>query len=201
MTLSNKSISPLRQRMLDDLATRKLNPATQKCYIRAVVKLGEYLKHSPDKATSEQLREFQLHMVNEGISPGTINRTITGIRFFFATTLDCPQRVRKMRHVHEPRRLPEILSIEEVTKIIQAAGSHKYQAALSVGYGAGLRISEITHLKVSDIDSESMILRVEQSKGSRDRHAMLSPQLLAILGAWYRAGQSERKMLPSGLVG
>jgi site-specific recombinase XerD len=103
-----------------------------------------------------------------------------------------------MRHVHEPRRLPEILSVEEVTKILQSAGSLKYQAALSVGYGAGLRASEITHLKVTDVDSERMILRVEQGKGGRDRHAMLSPELLTILRTWYRAGQAEVKMLPGG---
>jgi integrase/recombinase XerD len=198
MTKSNKSISPLRQRMLDDLAMRKLNHRTQQCYIRAVVKLTRYLRRSPDTATADELRDFQLHMVNEGISPGTLNATITGLRFFFETTLDCPALVRKMRHVHEPRRLPEILSVEEVTKILQSAGSLKYQAALSVGYGAGLRASEITHLKVTDVDSERMILRVEQGKGGRDRHAMLSPELLTILRTWYRAGQAEVKMLPGG---
>jgi integrase/recombinase XerD len=198
MTKSNKSISPLRQRMIDDLAMRKLNHRTQQCYIRAVVKLTRYLRRSPDTATADELRDFQLHMVNEGISPGTLNATITGLRFFFETTLDCPALVRKMRHVHEPRRLPEILSVEEVTKILQSAGSLKYQAALSVGYGAGLRASEITHLKVTDVDSERMILRVEQGKGGRDRHAMLSPELLTILRTWYRAGQAEVKMLPGG---
>jgi site-specific recombinase XerD len=184
--------------MLDDLAMRKLNHRTQQCYIRAVVKLTRYLRRSPDTATADELRDFQLHMVNEGISPGTLNATITGLRFFFETTLDCPTLVRKMRHVHEPRRLPEILSVEEVTKILQSAGSLKYQAALSVGYGAGLRASEITHLKVTDVDSERMILRVEQGKGGRDRHAMLSPELLTILRTWYRAGQAEVKMLPGG---
>jgi len=198
MTQSNKSISPLRQRMLDDMAMRKLHPATQATYLRAVIKLSQFLKRSPATATADELRDFQLRMVNDGVSPGTINATITGVRFFFETTLDSPERPRKMRHVYEPRKLPEILSIEEVTKIIQSAGSIKYQAALSVGYGAGLRASEITHLKVTDIDSERMILRVEQGTGGRDRHAMLSPELLTILRTWYRAGQDERKMLPGG---
>ena len=184
--------------MLDDMAMRKLNHRTQQCYIRAVVKLTNHLKRSPHLATADELRDFQLYLVNEGIAPGTLNATITGLRFFFETTLDSPERVRKMRHVHEPRKLPEILSVEEVTRIIQSAGSLKYQAALSVGYGAGLRGSEITHLKVSDIDSERMILRVEQGKGGVDRHAMLSPELLTILRTWYRAGQTEHKMLPGG---
>ena len=190
MTKSNKPISPLRQRMLDDMAMRKLNHRTQECYIRAVVKLCHYLKRPPDTATANGLRDFQIHLANNDVGAGTINATITGLRFFFETTLDSPERVRKMRHVHEPRRLPEILSIEEVTKIIQSAGSIKYQAALSVGYGAGLRASEITHLKVSDIDSERMILRVEQGKGGVDRHAMLSPELLNILRTWYRSAQA-----------
>lgn len=198
MTKSNKPISPLRQRMLDDMAMRKLNHRTQECYIRAVVRLCRYLKRPPDTATANELRDFQIHLANNDVGAGTINATITGLRFFFETTLDSPERVRKMRHVHEPRRLPEILSIEEVTKIIQSAGSIKYQAALSVGYGAGLRASEITHLKVSDIDSERMILRVEQGKGGVDRHAMLSPELLNILRTWYRSAQAEHKMLPGG---
>jgi len=198
MTQSNKTNSPLRQRMLDDMAMRKLHPATQATYLRAVIRLNQFLKRSPATATADELRDFQLHMVNDGVSPGTINATITGLRFFFETTMDCPDRVRKIRHVHEPRKLPKILSVEEVTKIIQSAGSIKYQAALSVGYGAGLRASEITHLKVTDIDSDRMILRVEQGKGGRDRHAMLSPELLTILRTWYRAGQDERKMLPGG---
>ena len=137
MTQSNKSVSPLRQRMLDDMAMRKLHPATQATYLRAVIKLSQFLKRSPATATADDLRDFQLQMTNDGVSPGTINATITGVRFFFETTIDSSERPRKMRHVHEPRKLPEILSVEEVTKIIQSAGSIKYQAALSVGYGAG----------------------------------------------------------------
>ena len=198
MKQSNKSISPLRQRMLDDMAIRKLSTGTQTGYIRAVVKFSLFLKRSPDTASAEDLRAFQLHLVKQGVSPGTLNATITGLRFFFDVTLDRHDLVRRMRHVHEPRKLPEILSIEEVTRLIRSAGSLKYRAALSVAYGAGLRASEITHLKVTDIDSERMILRVEQGKGSRDRHAMLSPELLTILRSWYQAGQDERKMLPGG---
>ena len=198
MKQSNKSISPLRQRMLDDMAMRKLSTGTQTGYIRAVVNFTRFLKRSPDTARAEDLRAFQLHLVEEGVAPGTLNATITGLRFFFDITLDRHDLVRRMRHVHEPRKLPKILSIEEVTRLIQSAGSLKYQAALSVAYGAGLRASEITHLAVTDIDSERMILRVEQGKGSCDRHAMLSPELLTILRSWYRSGQSEQKMLPGG---
>lgn len=197
-TKSNKPISPLRQRMLEDMAMRKLGPKTQKDYIRAVVKFTHYLKRSPDTASAEDLREYQLHLANQRVSSSTINATISGLKFFFDTTLDRSELARKMRYIHEPRKIPEILSVEEVTRLIQCAGSLKYQAALSVAYGAGLRASEITHLKITDVDSKRMILRVEQGKGGRDRHAMLSPELLNILRAWYRDGQSNRKMLPGG---
>jgi site-specific recombinase XerD len=137
-------------------------------------------------------------MANQRVSSATINSAISGLKFFFDTTLDHVELVRKLRYIHEPRKLPEILSVEEVTRLIQATGNLKYQAALSVAYGAGLRASEIIHLKVSDIDSERMLLRVEQGKGGRDRHAMLSPQLLDILRRWYRDGQLNHKMLPGG---
>lgn len=198
MINSTKPISPLRQRMLDDMAMRKLNPKTQKDYLRAVVKFTVYLNRSPHTATAEDLRRYQLHLTNKHVSSATINAAISGLKFFFDTTLDRPERARKLRYIHEPRKIPEILSIEQVTRLLQAAGSLKYQAALSVAYGAGLRASEVTHLKVTDIDSKRMILRVEQGKGGRDRQAMLSPQLLTILRHWYQHAQTQRKMLPGG---
>ena len=197
-TKSTKPVSPLRQRMLEDMAMRKLNPKTQKDYIRSVVRFTRYLKRAPDTASAEDLREFQLYLASQRVSSSTINSCVSGLKFFFDTTLDRPELARKMRYIHEPRKIPEILSVEEVTRLIQAAGSMKYQAALSVAYGAGLRASEITHLKITDVDSKRMILRVEQGKGGRDRHAMLSPELLNILRSWYRDGQSNRKMLPGG---
>lgn len=198
MTQSNKSISPLRQRMLDDMALRKLGARTQTHYIRAVKNLTRFLGKSPDTADAEDLRRYQLHMVEEGVTSTTINATLTGLKFFFETTLDRPEVMRRMRHVYQPRTLPEILSTEEVTRLLQATDSLKYKAALGVAYGAGLRASEVVHLKVTDIDSERMIIRVEQGKGQRDRHAMLSPALLQILRAWWREGQTQRKMLPGG---
>ena len=198
MTQSSKSISPLRQRMLDDMALRKLSSRTQSHYVRAVVNFTRFLGRSPDTADAEDLRRYQLRMAEEGVSSTTINATLTGLKFFFETTLDRPEAMRRMRHVYQPRTLPEILSVEEVSRLLQATDSIKYQAALGVAYGAGLRASEVTHLKVTDIDSDRMILRVEQGKGQRDRHAMLSPVLLQILRAWWREGQTRHKMLPGG---
>ncbi len=193
-----KPISPLRQRMLDDMAMRKLNRHTQAGYVRAVKQLAEFLGHSPERATPEDLRRFQLHLVASGISSTTLNATITGLRFFFEVTLRRLDALDLMSPVREPRILPVVLNAAEVEQIIAAAGSLKFRAALSVAYGAGLRASEVVHLKVSDIDGQRMVIRVEQGKGGRDREAMLSPRLLELLRAWYRQAQSERKMLPGG---
>ena len=197
--MTNKhSSTPLRQRMIEDITMRKLNPKTQSGYIRAVRKLAQFLGRSPDTATAEDLRRFQLHLVEAGVSSITLNATLTGLRFFFEETLDRHDALSRMSHVYEPRKLPLILSIEEVTRLLEAAGSLKYKAALSIAYGAGLRASEVTHLKVSDIDSERMVIRVEQGKGKKDRYAMLSPALLDLLRAWYRQARAERKILPGG---
>ena len=198
MTHSNKSISPLRQRMIDDMTMRKLNPKTQTGYLRAVIKFTLFFGRSPDLASPEDLRTFQLQQVEAGVSSITLNATITGLRFFFEVTLNRPDALTGMSYVYEPRKLPIILSIEEVTRLIEAAGGLKYKAALSIAYGAGLRASEVVHLKVSDIDSQRMVLRVEQGKGKKDRYAMLSPTLLELLRAWYRHARSQRMILPGG---
>jgi integrase/recombinase XerD len=198
MSHSNKAISPLRQRMIEDMSLRKLGTATQLGYIRAVERFTRFLGRSPDTATAEDLRQFQLHMVEAGVSSITINATLTGLKFFFEQTLDRPDLLKKIKRLYEPRKIPEVLSAEEVTRVLEAAGSLKYKAALSVAYGSGLRGSEIVHLKIADIDSDRMIIRVEDGKGQRDRHAMLSPGLLNILRAWYREGRAQRKMLPGG---
>ncbi len=198
MRESTKPISPLRRRMLEDMALRKLSAQTQAAYIRAVKNFTRFLGRSPDTAEAEDLRRYQLHMVEQGTSSTTLNATITGLKFFFEVTLDRPEAMKKMRHVYQPRRLPEVLSLEEITRLLQATDSLKYQAAFGVAYGAGLRASEVVHLKVTDIDSERMVIRVEQGKGQRDRYAMLSPALLGILRAWWREGRARRQMLPGG---
>ena len=192
------STTQLRQRMIEDMTMRKLNSKTQSGYIRAVKKLAQFLGRSPDTATAEELRLFQLHLVELGTSSITLNATITGLTFFFEVTVNCPDALTGMSRVYEPRKLPIILSIEEVTRLLEAAGGLKYKAVLSIAYGAGLRASEVVHLKVSDIDSQRMVLRIEQGKGKKDRYAMLSPTLLELLRAWYRHARSQRMILPGG---
>ncbi len=196
--MTHSNISPLRQRMIDDMTLRKLSDKTQIQYIRAVKRFVQYFGQAPDLASPEDLRRFQMHLVEQNVSSITINATITGLRFFFEKTLDRPEALKRMSPLRVPQKLPTVLSTEEVARLLNAAPHLKAKAALSVAYGAGLRASEVTHLKISDIDSERMILHVEQGKGDRDRNAMLAPSLLTLLRAWWREGRRLGKMLPGG---
>jgi integrase/recombinase XerD len=195
---SSKTISPLRQRMIEDMRMRKLAPHTQAGYIRAVRKFAQYLNRAPDTATAEDLRNFQLYLVDHGASPITLNATITGLKFFFGVTLERGTLMAKMQHVFVPRTLPVVLSRDEVRCLIAAANSLKYQTALSVAYGAGLRASEVVGLKVSDVDSRRMVLHIERGKGGKDRYAMLSPVMLGRLRTWWRVARAQGKMPEGG---
>ena len=198
MTDSNKSISPLRQRMIDDMTMRKLSPKTQAGYLRAVIKFTLFFGRSPDLASPEDLRRFQLQQVEAGVSSTTINATITGLRFLFDVTLERPSALKRMSRVRKPQKLPQVLSVEEVERLLAGASNPKHRAALAVAYGTGLRASEVVHLKIADIDSKRMIVRVVQGKGQRDRYAMLSPSLLEILRDWWWHGHAQGKMLRGG---
>ena len=194
--MTTKPVSPLRQRMINDMSVRNFVPDTQREYIRAVKNLTIFLGRSPDTATAEDLRAFQLHMTETGVRPPTINATVTALRFFFKVTVDKPETTRHLVFVYEPRKLPRILPPEDVLRLLEAAPSPKSKAALSVAYGAGLRAMEVVALKVADIDSQRMLLRVEQGKGRRDRFAMLSPKLLELLRDWYRIARPRLYMFP-----
>ena len=191
-------VTPLRQRMIDDMRMRKLQEQTQAGYIRAVRQLAAFLQRSPDTATVEDLRRFQLHLVDGGTSPITLNATITGLKFFFDVTLNRGELMAKMHPVQVPQTLPVVLNREEVARLLAATTGAKYRAALSVAYGAGLRASEVIGLKIGDIDSQRMTLRVERGKGGKDRYTMLSPVLLERLRAWWRVGHAQGKLLPGG---
>src|SRR6266851_6591313 len=198
MNDSTRKVSPLRQRMIEEMRMRQLAPKTRDAYIRAVLHFTRFLGRSPDTATAEDLRRYQLHCVDQGISAITLNATITGLKFLFDATLGQPELIARMHPVRMVRTLPIILSREEVSRLLDAAKNLKHRTALSVAYGAGLRVSEVTALKVGDIDSERMLLRVEQGKGRKDRNAMLSPQLLELLRLWWREGKRRNVMLPHG---
>ena len=198
MATATPRMSPLRQRMIDDMRMRKFGDKTQLDYIRAVRNFTKYLGKSPDAATVEDLRNYQLYLVDHGISPASLNSAISGLKFFFQITLDHPEVMAKMQPVHLPRRLPVILSRDEVRRLIAASSNIKHQTALALAYGTGLRVNEVVALKVGDIDSQRMTLRVEQGKGQKDRYAMLSPVLLERLRVWWRVARAQGKMLDGG---
>ena len=197
-TPSPRPVSALRARMIEDMMVRGFAEETRTDYVRHVRAFAAFIRRPPDTATAEDLRRFQLHQRQSGMQPPSINNSVSALRFFFTATLDRPDLARRLTVVREPLRLPTVLSVEEVTLLLQSAPGAKYKAALGTAYGAGLRVSEVVALKVGDIDSERMLLRVEQGKGRKDRHAMLSPQLLELLRDWWVEGRRRGVLLPRG---
>jgi integrase/recombinase XerD len=194
--MSEKPISPLRRRMIEDMTVRNFVEKTRNDYIRHVRTFTAFLGRSPDTAIAEDLRRFQLHQTQNGVRPPTINSSVAALRFFFTVTLDRPDMGRHLTFVREPRKIPEVLSLEEIARLLEVAPGPKYKAALSAAYGAGLRVSEVVALKVSDVDSKRMLLRIEQGKGRKDRFAMLSPLLLELLRDWYRIARPAVWLFP-----
>ena len=196
--LSDRPVSALRTRMIEDMTVRGFNGNTRSNYIRNVRAFAAFIGRSPDTATAEDLRRFQLHQTQSGMQPPSINSAVSALRFLFTVTLDRPDLAQRLTVVRQPRPLPVVLSVEEATLLLQAAPGPKYKAAFATAYGAGLRVSEVVALKASDVDSERMLLRIERGKGRKDRHAMLSPQLLELLRAWWREGRRLGVLLPRG---
>src|ERR1700737_4405269 len=194
--MTDQAMSPLRRRMIEDMTIRKFAPKTQHDYLQRVKNFAAYLGRSPDTATPEDVRHYQLHLTASGVGVPTVNQTVSTLRFFFKVTLGRPDLVERTTFVREPRKLPVVLSPEEVVRLLDAAPGLKYKAALSVAYGAGLRVSEVVALKVGDIDSKRMIICVEQGKGGKDRYVMLSPHLLELLRAWYKAARPRGWLFP-----
>jgi integrase/recombinase XerD len=194
--MTEQAISPLRRRMIEDMSIRKFAPKTQHDYVQRVKDFAAFLGHSPDTVKSEDVRRFRLHLASSGAGAPKINATVSALRFLFKVTLDRPELAKHLSFMHEPRKVPVVLSPEEVARFLEAAPGIKYKAALSVAYGAGLRVSEVVSLKVSDVDSKRMMLRVEQGKGRKDRHAMLSPVLLELLRDWYRIARPQGWLFP-----
>jgi integrase/recombinase XerD len=194
--MTDKAISPLRLRMIEDMTIRKFAPKTQHDYVQRVKHFAAFLRRSPDTASFEDVRRYQLHLAESGSGVPTLNQSVSTLRFFFKITLGRADIVNHTQFIHVPRKLPVILSPEEVARFLDAAPGLKYKAALSVAYGAGLRVSEVVALKVSDIDSKRMVIRIEQGKGHKDRYVMLSPHLLELLRAWYNAARPQGWLFP-----
>ena len=194
--MTPERISPLRRRMIEDMTIRQFGPKTQHDYVRVVADFAQFLGRSPDQADPEDLRRYQLHLAAEGASPAKMNAAVSALRFFFKVTLARPGFGERLATVRKEDRLPEVLSPEEVALLLHCAPSLKHKAALSVAYGCGLRVSEIVHLKISDIDSARMLIRVEQGKGRKDRYVMLSPDLLELLRRWWRTARPKGWLFP-----
>ena len=196
MTAPRPRVSPLRRRMIEDMTVRNLSPATQRSYLHAVAKFSRYFSRSPDRLDIEDVRAFQVFLVSQKISWPALNQTVCALRFFYGVTLNRPEIPERIAYAREPRKLPVILSADEVVRFLEAVPSLKTRTALTTAYAAGLRASEAVSLKVADIDSSRMLIQVRHGKGAKDRTVMLSPQLLAILRTYWRLARPREWLFP-----
>jgi integrase/recombinase XerD len=189
--MTTEAITPLRQRMIEDMKARKLCAGTQRGHILSCKRFAAFLKRSPDTASLEDIRRFQLHLAERGLSICTRNRIMTGLRFLFRVTLRRLDLAEEVYHIREPQKLPLVMSVDEMKRLLAVASSLKTRILLSLGYGCGLRASEIVRLKVKHIDRAQNIIRIEQSKGRKDRNVMLPDEMLGLLRQWWKARPSR----------
>jgi integrase/recombinase XerD len=190
------TMSPLRRRMIEDMVVRNLSPETQQSYVRAVAKFSRYFGRSPDRLGAEEVRAYQVHLTSQGIAWASLNQAVCALRFFYGVTLKRGEIVELIPYARTPRRLPVVLSGEEVVRFLEAVPGLKARAALTTAYAAGLRLSEVVALEVCDIDSQRMVVRIARGKGGAERYAMLSVQLLNILRAYWRIVRPRAWLFP-----
>lgn len=193
-------MTALRQRMMEDMRVRNYSPRTVEAYVSAVVKLAKHFRRSPDQLTREEVRAFQVHLLEKKVSWSQFNQIVSGLRFFFGTTLHRPEVVEMLPYGKKPKRLPVVLDVEEVSQLLAAARPGRERILLTTAYACGLRISEVLHLQVTDIDSARMVVNVRQGKGAKDRQVPLSARLLQELRAWW-CGHRTKPWLFPGMVG
>jgi site-specific recombinase XerD len=182
--------------MIEDMTVRNLSPATQRSYVHAVAKFSRFFGRSPEHLDLEDVRAFQVHLVAGGMSWPALNQTVCALRFLYGVTLGTAELPERIPYAREPRKLPVVLGADEVVRFLEAVPSLKCRAALTAAYAAGLRTCEVTTLKVADIDSSRMVIRIEHGKGGRDRYVMLSPQLLGILRSYWRLARPGPWLFP-----
>jgi len=184
--MGKEVVSPLRQRMIEDMNARKLGAHSQRSHIHSCKRFAAFLKRSPETATPDDIRRFQLHLIESGMSICNRNRIMTGVKFLVRVTLRRLDLAAEIYHLREPQKIPQVMSPDETRRLLAVAGSLKVRVLLSLGYGCGLRAGEVVRLKVKHIDRAQNIIRVEQSKGRKDRNVMLSPEMLALLRQWWK---------------
>jgi len=195
-------MTPLRQRFTEDMQLRGLAPTTQRSYTHYVADFAKFYDTSPEHLDLEAVRQYELYLLHEKkLSPESINTFVSAVQFFYQVTQELPWGKDSFPRIKRPQHVPVVLSPEEVERFFQNVPSLKYRAAMMTCYGAGLRVSEAVSLRVSDIDSPRMLLRVQQGKGQKDRYAMLSPRLLAVLRTWWRAARPDPWLFPSWRTG
>ncbi len=194
--MTTDTVSALRQRMIEDMNSRKLGPHTQRSHISSCKRLAAFLKRSLDTATREDIRRFQLHLAETGMSICNRNRIMTGVRFLFRVTLRRLDLATEIYHLREPQKIPQVMSPDEARRLLAVAYSLKARVLLSLCYGCGLRAGEAVRLKVKHIDSTQRIIRIEQSKGRKDRNVMLSPEMLDLLRQWWKARVAFDSTMP-----
>ena len=189
-------MSPLRRRMIEDMTIRNLSPATQQSYLHAVSKFSQYFGRSPDRLGLEDVRAFQVHLASKGVSWGSLNQAVCALRFFYGVTLGQATIPERIPYAREPRKLPTVLSADEVVRFLEAVSSLKARVAFTTAYASGLRVSEVAALKVRDVDSGRMVMRIEHGKGGKERYVMLSAPLLGILRSYWRLTRPSLYLFP-----
>ena len=189
-------MSPLRRRMIEDMTIRNLSPATQRSYLHAVSRFSQYFGRSPDRLGLEEVRAYQVHLASKGVAWGSLNLVVCALRFFYGVTLGEATIPERIAYAREPRKLPTVLSADEVVRFLESVSSLKARVALTTAYAAGLRVSEVAALKVRDIDSRRMVIRIEHGKGDKERYAMLSQTLLGILRVYWRLARPPLHLFP-----
>ena len=189
-------LSPLRRRMIEDMTIRNLSPATQRSYIHAVSKFSRYFGRSPDRLGLEDVRAYQVHLASKGVAWGSLNQVVCALRFFYGVTLGEATIPERIAYAREPRKLPTVLGADEVVRFLESVSSLKARVALTTAYAAGLRVSEVAALKIGDIDSSRMVMRIEHGKGGKERYGVLSAPLLSILRSYWRLTRPALYLFP-----